>query len=104
MLYESILLYVDMEQPSFDHFHLSDSYPGNSDDEMVGVTVPQHCQLNIMAFFTGSLSCMPDENVANGTDNDVGDHNNTDYEDNDSNDYNKIGNTKKKSAKKTTTK
>ena len=40
MLYKSVLLYVDMEQPGFNCFHLLDFCPGNPDNKMVRVALP----------------------------------------------------------------
>jgi hypothetical protein len=40
MLYKSVLLYVDMEQPGFDCFHLPDCCLGNPDDEMMQILMP----------------------------------------------------------------
>jgi hypothetical protein len=42
MLYTSVLLYVDSDQPGFTKFHLPACCPGNPDDKMVRVSVPLH--------------------------------------------------------------
>jgi hypothetical protein len=40
MLYESILLYVDSNQPGFTKFSLPACFPGNPDNKMVQVSMP----------------------------------------------------------------
>ena len=105
MLYKSVLLYADIEQPGFDRFRLPDHCPGNPDDEVVRVALPSRSSL--MTTTTNTPTGAPpgkpngtgiDENVANGAVDDS-----TDYDD-DSDDYDEFGYTKKERAKGTTKK